>query len=49
MGGNITLNYAIRGPEGLSGVMVTGPWLKLAFEPEVKFQTSPTRPQSAAR
>ncbi len=33
LGGNITLNYALRRPEGgLSGVMVTGPWLKLAFE-----------------
>ncbi len=33
MGGNITLNYALRRPTGISGVMVTGPWLKLAFEP----------------
>jgi alpha-beta hydrolase superfamily lysophospholipase len=33
MGGNITLNYAIRRPVGLSGVVATGPWLKLAFEP----------------
>jgi alpha-beta hydrolase superfamily lysophospholipase len=33
MGGNITLNYAIRRPAGLSGVIATGPWLKLAFEP----------------
>jgi alpha-beta hydrolase superfamily lysophospholipase len=33
MGGNITLNYALRRPNGLSGVIVTGPWLKLAFEP----------------
>ena len=33
MGGNITLNAALQRPEGLSGVMVTGPWLKLATEP----------------
>jgi alpha-beta hydrolase superfamily lysophospholipase len=33
MGGNITLNYTIRRPEGLSGVIATGPWLKLATEP----------------
>lgn len=33
MGGNITLNYALRRPEGLSGVVATGPWLRLAFEP----------------
>lgn len=33
MGGNITLNYAIRRRDGLSGVIATGPWLKLAFEP----------------
>jgi alpha-beta hydrolase superfamily lysophospholipase len=33
MGGNITLNYALRRPSGLSGAIVTGPWLKLGFEP----------------
>lgn len=33
MGGNITLNYALRRPDGLSGVIATSPWLKLAFEP----------------
>jgi alpha-beta hydrolase superfamily lysophospholipase len=33
MGGNITLNYAIRRPEGLSGVIATSPWLKLTTEP----------------
>lgn len=33
MGGNITLNYALRRPAGLSGVITTGAWLKLAFEP----------------
>jgi alpha-beta hydrolase superfamily lysophospholipase len=33
MGGNITLNYTLRRPSGLSGAIVTGPWLKLGFEP----------------
>ncbi|MBI3241556.1 MAG: lysophospholipase [Chloroflexi bacterium] len=33
MGGNITLNYALRRPSGLSGVITTGAWLKLAFDP----------------
>lgn len=33
MGGNIALNFAIRRPVGLSGVIATGPWLKLAFQP----------------
>lgn len=33
MGGNITLNYAIQHPEGLSGVIATSPWLRLAIKP----------------
>ncbi|MBI3360571.1 MAG: lysophospholipase [Chloroflexi bacterium] len=33
VGGQITLNYALRRGDGLAGVMVTGPWLRLAFEP----------------
>ena len=33
MGGNIVLNYMLRNKPELSGVIATGPWLKLAFEP----------------
>ena len=33
MGGNQVINYALRYPQGLKGVIVTGPWLRLAFEP----------------
>lgn len=33
MGGNIVLNYILRNRPELSGVIATGPWLKLAFEP----------------
>ena len=33
MGGNIVLNYMLREKPELAGVIVTGPWLKLAFEP----------------
>ncbi len=34
MGGNLALNYAIRKhPDFLKGVIVTGPWIKLGFEP----------------
>lgn len=33
MGGNITLNYVLRRPEGISAVMVTGSQLRLAFVP----------------
>lgn len=37
MGGNIVLNYVLRHADKigqqLSGVIATGPWLKLAFEP----------------
>ncbi|WP_308636384.1 alpha/beta hydrolase [Paenibacillus silvisoli] len=33
MGGNVTLNYALRRKPKLDGVIVTGPWLMLAFNP----------------
>ncbi len=33
LGGNIVLNYAIKRPSGLKGVVVTAPYLRLAFEP----------------
>ena len=33
MGGNLAINYVLRFPQGLKGVIATGPWLKLAFEP----------------
>lgn len=33
MGGNQVINYALRRPSGLSGVIATGPWLRLAFDP----------------
>ena len=33
MGGNIALNYILRNETKLAGVIATGPWLKLAFEP----------------
>jgi alpha-beta hydrolase superfamily lysophospholipase len=33
MGGNQVINYALRSPQGLKGVIATGPWLKLAFDP----------------
>ena len=33
MGGNLVINYALRFPQGLKGVIATGPWLKLAFDP----------------
>jgi alpha-beta hydrolase superfamily lysophospholipase len=36
MGGNVVLNYLIRRKPALSGAIVTGPWLKLAFEPSAK-------------
>ncbi len=32
-GGNLALNYALRREAGLSGIVATGPWIKLAFEP----------------
>jgi alpha-beta hydrolase superfamily lysophospholipase len=33
MGGNQVINYALRSPAELKGVIATGPWLKLAFDP----------------
>ncbi len=33
MGGNQVINYTLRSPQGLQGAIVTGPWLRLAFEP----------------
>lgn len=33
MGGNFTLNYVLRRRPQLAGVVATGPWLRLAFEP----------------
>ena len=33
LGGNLVLNYVIRRQPKLKGVIVTGPWLRLAFEP----------------
>ncbi|MGC8856789.1 MAG: lysophospholipase [Anaerolineae bacterium] len=33
MGGNEVLNYALRRKPALAGVIATGPWLRLAFEP----------------
>lgn len=33
MGGNLTLNYLLRRKPKLTGAVVTGPWLKLAFKP----------------
>lgn len=33
MGGNLVINYALRSPQGLKGIIATGPWLKLAFDP----------------
>lgn len=33
MGGNLALNYLLRRKPDAAGAIVTGPWLKLAFEP----------------
>ncbi len=33
MGGNLVLNYGLRRRPQLAGVVATGPWLRLAFEP----------------
>jgi alpha-beta hydrolase superfamily lysophospholipase len=33
MGGNEVINFALRRKPDLKGVIATGPWLKLAFEP----------------
>jgi acylglycerol lipase len=35
MGGNLVLNYMLRRKPTVKGAVVTGPWLKLAFEPPV--------------
>jgi alpha-beta hydrolase superfamily lysophospholipase len=35
MGGNLALNYVLkRKPNTLSGLVATGPWIRLAFEPK---------------
>jgi alpha-beta hydrolase superfamily lysophospholipase len=33
LGGSLVLNYALRRKPALRGVIATGPWLKLAFDP----------------
>jgi alpha-beta hydrolase superfamily lysophospholipase len=33
LGGNLVLNYALRRKPDLNGVIATGPWLELAFQP----------------
>lgn len=33
MGGNLVLNYLLRRKPACKGAIVTGPWIKLAFEP----------------
>ena len=33
LSGNLVLNYALRRKPDLHGVIATGPWLKLAFDP----------------
>ena len=33
MGGNVVLNFALRKKPRINGVISSGPWLKLAFEP----------------
>ena len=33
LGGNLVLNYALRRKPDLHGVIATGPWLRLAFDP----------------
>ena len=33
LGGNLVLNYVLRRQPKLKGAIVTGPWLRLAFEP----------------
>jgi alpha-beta hydrolase superfamily lysophospholipase len=35
MGGNLTLNYLLRRRPDIAGAVVTGPWLRLAFDPPV--------------
>lgn len=39
MGGNVVLNYGLRKNPDIKGIIATGPWLKLAFEPP-KIQVS---------
>lgn len=34
MGGNLVLNYLLRRKPVVKGVIVTGPWIQLAFEPK---------------
>lgn len=34
MGGNLALNYTLRRKPALKGVIATGPWIRLAFEPK---------------
>lgn len=34
MGGNLVLNFILKRPPTLAGAIVTGPWIKLAFEPK---------------
>lgn len=33
MGGNVALNYVLRRKPAIAGAIVTGPWLRLAFNP----------------
>lgn len=33
MGGNVAINYLLRRQPELAGAIITGPWLKLAFQP----------------
>ena len=33
MGGNQVINYTLRSSQALKGAIVTGPWLRLAFDP----------------
>lgn len=33
MGGNVTLNYALRRKPKVNGIIASAPWLKLAFDP----------------
>ena len=33
MGGNVVLNHAIRNPEGIHGIILSSPFLRLAFTP----------------
>jgi alpha-beta hydrolase superfamily lysophospholipase len=35
MGGNVVLNYALKKPHKVKGMIVSAPWLRLAFEPPV--------------